>query len=59
MRGQVVRIKNVRDALKTYKIGYVTENRKEEGVFLEQSVSRNIAVTVWDRLRKALGYVPA
>ncbi|GAA1565838.1 sugar ABC transporter ATP-binding protein [Kribbella sancticallisti] len=59
VRGEVVRIKNVRDALKTYKIGYVTENRKEEGVFLEQSVSRNIAVTVWDRLRKALGYVPA
>jgi len=58
VRGQVVRIKNVRDALKTYKIGYVTENRKEEGVFLEQSVSRNIAVTVWDRLRKALGQVP-
>jgi ribose transport system ATP-binding protein len=45
--------------LRTHKIGYVTENRKEEGVFLEQSVSRNIAVTVWDRLRKLLGYVPA
>jgi ribose transport system ATP-binding protein len=59
VRGQVVRIRNVRDALRNHKIGYVTENRKEEGVFLEQSVSRNIAVTVWDRLRKALGYVPA
>ncbi|WP_328989945.1 sugar ABC transporter ATP-binding protein [Kribbella sp. NBC_01245] len=59
VRGKAVRIKNVRDALHTHKIGYVTENRKEEGVFLEQSVSRNIAVTVWDRLRKALGYVSA
>ncbi|GAA1637954.1 sugar ABC transporter ATP-binding protein [Kribbella alba] len=59
VRGQVVRIRNVRDALHHHKIGYVTENRKEEGVFLEQSVSRNIAVTVWDRLRKAFGYVPA
>src|SRR5882757_9044438 len=59
VRGEVVRIRNVRDALRNHKIGYVTENRKEEGVFLEQSVSRNIAVTVWDRLRKALGYVPA
>jgi ribose transport system ATP-binding protein len=48
----------VRDALKNYKIGYVTENRKEEGVFLEQSVSRNIAVTVWDRLLKRLGRIP-
>ncbi|TDU90070.1 monosaccharide ABC transporter ATP-binding protein (CUT2 family) [Kribbella voronezhensis] len=59
VRGQAVRIRNVRDALRNHKIGYVTENRKEEGVFLEQSVSRNIAVTVWDRLRKVLGYVPA
>jgi ribose transport system ATP-binding protein len=62
VRGEAVRIKNVRDALKTYKIGYVTENRKEEGVFLEQSVARNIAVTVWDRIRKhlvpGLNYVP-
>ncbi|MFC0624830.1 sugar ABC transporter ATP-binding protein [Kribbella deserti] len=59
VRGKAVRIKNVRDALRTHKIGYVTENRKEEGVFLEQSVSRNIAVTIWDRLSKAFGYVPA
>lgn len=58
VRGEAVRIRNVRDALKNYKIGYVTENRKEEGVFLEQSVSRNIAVTVWDRLQKRLGRIP-
>ncbi|GAA3571443.1 sugar ABC transporter ATP-binding protein [Kribbella ginsengisoli] len=58
VRGEVVRIRNVRDALKNHKIGYVTENRKEEGVFLEQSVSRNIAVTVWDRLLKRLGWIP-
>ena len=62
VRGEAVRIRNVRDALKNHKIGYVTENRKEEGVFLEQSVARNIAVTVWDRIRKhlvpGLNYVP-
>ncbi|MEV6416236.1 sugar ABC transporter ATP-binding protein [Kribbella sp. NPDC051718] len=58
VRGELVRIQNVRDALKNHKIGYVTENRKEEGVFLEQSVSRNIAVTVWDRLLKRLGRIP-
>ncbi|MEU4396637.1 sugar ABC transporter ATP-binding protein [Kribbella sp. NPDC023855] len=58
VRGEVVRIRNVRDALKNHKIGYVTENRKEEGVFLEQSVRRNIAVTVWDRLLKRLGRIP-
>ncbi|GAA1714920.1 sugar ABC transporter ATP-binding protein [Kribbella yunnanensis] len=59
VRGQAVKIRTVRDALRNHKIGYVTENRKEEGIFLEQSVARNIAVTIWDRLRKLLGYVPA
>ncbi|GAA3130452.1 ribose transport system ATP-binding protein [Kribbella aluminosa] len=58
VRGAAVRIRNVRDALKNHKIGYVSENRKEEGVFLEQSVGRNIAVTVWDRLRAGIGRLP-
>jgi ribose transport system ATP-binding protein len=37
-------------------MGYVTENRKEEGVFLEQPITRNVAVTVWRRLAR-LGLV--
>jgi ribose transport system ATP-binding protein len=57
--GRPVVIRDVRDALTRHRIGYVTENRKEEGLFLDQPVSRNVAVTVWRRLAKALGYVPA
>ena len=52
-----VKIKSVRDALLTHHIGYVTENRKEEGVFLDQNVTRNVAVTVWSKLASKLGYV--
>jgi ribose transport system ATP-binding protein len=59
VQGARTQIKSVRDALERHGIGYVTENRKEEGVFLGQSVGRNIAVTVWGRLRRALGYIPA
>lgn len=55
--GRPVRIRGVRDALTTYRIGYVTENRKEEGVFLDQSVARNVAVTVWQRLAGRFGQV--
>ena len=47
----------MRDALRRYRIGYVTENRKEEGVFLDQTVTRNIAVTVLDRLSRLFGFV--
>lgn len=50
--GREVSIRSVGEALRRHRIGYVTENRKEEGVFLEQPVSRNVAVTVWDRLAR-------
>jgi ribose transport system ATP-binding protein len=52
VHGTPVRIGSVREALHRYRIGYVTENRKEEGVFLEQPITRNIAVTVWRRLAR-------
>ncbi|WP_407358774.1 sugar ABC transporter ATP-binding protein [Microbacterium sp. LTA6] len=55
--GKTVRIRSVRDALRRFRIGYVTENRKEEGVFLLQSITRNIAVTIWSDLSKVLGFV--
>lgn len=50
--GREVRIGSVGQALRDHRIGYVTENRKEEGVFLEQPITRNVAVTVWDRLAR-------
>ncbi|MGH3714873.1 MAG: sugar ABC transporter ATP-binding protein [Micromonosporaceae bacterium] len=59
VHGRPVRIAGVGEALHRHRIGYVTENRKEEGVFGTQSVTRNIAVTVWSRLRTLFGLVPA
>jgi ribose transport system ATP-binding protein len=54
-----VNIGSVREALQRYRIGYVTENRKEEGLFLIHGVARNVAATVWNRLRHWLGLVSA
>ena len=59
VHGRPARIRNVAEALRRYRIGYVTENRKEEGLFLDQSIARNIAVTVWDRLTGRIGAVRA
>ncbi|MFI6760056.1 sugar ABC transporter ATP-binding protein [Micromonospora sp. NPDC050417] len=53
VQGQAVRIRTVGEALRRYKIGYVTENRKEEGVFLDQPITRNIGVTIWRRIARA------
>lgn len=52
VNGTPVQITSVGDALRRHRIGYVTENRKEEGVFLEQPINRNVAVTIWDRLAR-------
>jgi ribose transport system ATP-binding protein len=57
IHGKEARIRTVGEALRRYRLGYVTENRKDEGLFLEQPVARNMAVTVWRRLAKA-GLIP-
>ncbi|MFJ9705019.1 sugar ABC transporter ATP-binding protein [Streptomyces sp. NPDC101234] len=59
VHGRTARISSPRQALHEFGIGYVTENRKEEGVFLAQPIVRNITVTVWRRLVRAFGFVPA
>ncbi|MCO6007987.1 sugar ABC transporter ATP-binding protein [Actinoallomurus purpureus] len=58
VHGEPARIRDVGQALGRHRIGYVPENRKEEGLFLDQPLTRNIAVTVWARIRRAFGYVP-
>ncbi|WP_412538803.1 sugar ABC transporter ATP-binding protein [Longispora sp. K20-0274] len=50
--GATADIRDVGDALRRHRIGYVTENRKEEGLFLEQTIARNVAVTVWSKLAR-------
>jgi len=49
IEGKEVKIKGITDAVK-YGIGYVPDDRIREGLFLEQSISNNIIVSVIDRL---------
>jgi ribose transport system ATP-binding protein len=50
--GEIVRIASVAVALSRYRIGYVSEDRKGEGIVLDQSIATNIAVTVWTKLAR-------
>ena len=50
VRGERARIRSVHDALHRYRIGYVSENRKEDGLILGASVTTNIAITIWPKL---------
>jgi ribose transport system ATP-binding protein len=52
IHGESASIRGVSQALQRYRLGYVTENRKEEGVVLDQTIARNISVTVWRRLSR-------
>lgn len=57
IKGEITHIRNVGEALDRYRIGYVSENRKEEGLILPHSVQANIAISIWDRLRRAFGWI--
>jgi len=55
--GKPVHIRNPREALERYGIGYVSENRKEEGLLLIHSVTANVSITIWRRLATVLGWL--
>ncbi len=57
VRGRTVRIGSVRAALHRHGIGYVSEDRKQEGVILLHGVLANAGITIWRRLRGWLGWL--
>jgi ribose transport system ATP-binding protein len=54
IHGKRAKINSVSQSLYRYKMGYVTENRKEEGLLLEASILTNIGITIWSRLVSAV-----
>jgi ribose transport system ATP-binding protein len=57
VNGKPVHISSVSDALHKHRIGYVSEDRKEEGLILIHTVLKNVTITVWGRLRNAVGWI--
>jgi ribose transport system ATP-binding protein len=55
--GEPARIRNPYDALRKYSLGYVSEDRKGEGLILGHSISRNVGITIWDRVSGRLGQI--
>jgi ribose transport system ATP-binding protein len=55
--GQEVNVRSVADALFKYKLGYVSENRKEKGLILGANIRTNSTLTVWNRLTGRLGAI--
>jgi ribose transport system ATP-binding protein len=57
VRGQPVHIRSVREALHRFGIGYVSEDRKREGVILLHGVLANAGITLWRRLASRVGWL--
>lgn len=55
VKGAPAAIPNTRVAIRKYRIGYISEDRKNEGLILTHSVSRNASITIWNRIANALG----
>ena len=53
--GRPERIGSVADAIHRYGIGYVSEDRKQEGLILAHTVLENAGITVWRKLAGRLG----
>ncbi len=58
VRGKPATIRDMHEALRTWRIGYVSEDRKGEGLILIHSVKENVAITIWQRIAGFLGLIP-
>jgi ribose transport system ATP-binding protein len=50
IRGETAHIHGMADSLYKYRMGYVSENRKEKGLILGATIKTNTTVTVWNRI---------
>ncbi len=58
MDGKEIRLNSVQDAMRN-KIGYVPEDRLTEGLFLDQSIGRNIVISEMDNFSSKAGLIDA
>ena len=57
VKGLSVHITSAADALHNHSIGYVSEDRKQEGLILLHSVLGNAGIAIWRRLANRFGFL--
>ena len=55
--GKSAKIDSVQTALRRYRMGYVSEDRKGDGLILTHSVANNIGVTIWHKIARVGGFL--
>ncbi|MBV9219880.1 MAG: sugar ABC transporter ATP-binding protein [Methylobacteriaceae bacterium] len=53
--GQTAHIRSMAEAIHCHRLGYISEDRKQEGLILMHSVLENAGMTVWRKLAGAFG----
>jgi len=54
INGKKAKIGGMADSLMKYKLGYISENRKEEGLILDFPIRDNVTITIWGKIRSAV-----
>lgn len=55
INGKKVVVKNIMQMQSKYKLYYLSENRKEEGLFLDHSIKVNISSSILNKIKNRLG----
>ncbi len=55
--GQKIEIDSPKTALEKYKIGYISEDRKKDGLILMHNVLANAGITIWSQVKKFLNFL--
>ena len=55
--GKPAKVPDVLAATRRFKMGYVSEDRKGNGLILAHSVAENIGITIWHKLAKLGGFI--
>lgn len=55
VNGAPVKIASVFEAIHRHRLGYISEDRKNEGLVLQHSVLANAGIPIWRKLARALG----
>ena len=57
IKGKKIKIDSPKTALEKFKIGYISEDRKKEGLILIHNVLDNASITVWSQIKGIIGFV--
>ena len=57
LNSKPIKISSAKEALEKYRIGYISEDRKKEGLILMHNVLDNTGITIWSQLKKFFNFL--